>query len=160
MGMSTKLVNDGKTITIITQQYVTGLYVAIYEKGNPIPTQASSQKEEVAYHRWLRKKYPGYIKESSSIIPEKTVVIFRKFPKGEVVALFPEIQANNHHGECLCYQHVGQHGPASYSMVDRTKLASAAEYAELKTELESIGYDLLIRKRINKRWYEVPREVR
>jgi hypothetical protein len=86
---------------------------------------------------------------------KKTVVIFRKFPEGDIIAMFPEIQADQNRCDCLSYQHIGQHGPASYFLVDRTKLAIAAEYAELKAELESIGYDLIIRKRINKHWYEV-----
>jgi hypothetical protein len=146
---------DGKKRTVITQQYVCGLYVAIYKEGVAIPDQLTSKYKEVDFHRRLRKKIPDFLKEESSEIPDKTVVIFRKFPEGDIIAIFPEIQANENRCDCLSYQHIGQHGPASYSLVDRTKLAVAAEYTELKTELESIGYDLTIRKRINKRWYEI-----
>jgi len=150
------LCKDGKKRKVITQQYVSGLYIAIYEEGKAIPTQLTSKLKEVDYHRFVRKQMKDFIRLESSEIPDKTVVIFRKFPEGEIVAIFPEIPANDHRAECLCYQHIGQHGPASYSLVDRTKLATAAEYAELKTELESIGYDLIVHKRINKRWYECP----
>lgn len=152
---------DGKKRTVMTQQYVSGLYVAIYEEGKAIPTQLVSTLKEVEYHRFVRKSMPDFIRLDSSEIPDKTVVIFRKFHKKEdrdgdnIIAMFPEIQANDNRYDCQSYQHIGQHGAASYSLVDRTKLATAEEYAELKAELEAIGYDLTVRKRNNKKWWEV-----
>jgi hypothetical protein len=85
---------------------------------------------------------------------EKTTVIFRKFKGGEIIALFPEIQADMSKGNCQSYQHIGQHGAASYDLVSNTKLATANEYGDLKKELEDIGYNLEIKKRINKRWFD------
>ena len=85
----------------------------------------------------------------------KTKVIFRKFKDGEVIALFPELQANDNHAHCQSYMHVGQHGSANYDVNAKNKLATESEYKDLKEELESIGYNLDVRKRITKRWFEV-----
>jgi hypothetical protein len=80
---------------------------------------------------------------------ESTIVIFRKYPDDEVIALFPEIPADNQGLLCLSYMHVGQHGHADCSIVSReTRPASPSEYAPLKKELESIGYVLEVRERI------------
>jgi hypothetical protein len=89
---------------------------------------------------------------------KKTVVIFRKGIGAEeewILALFPELQATLSRDECLSYMTVGQHGSASYRSVLWTKPAKPEEYASLKEELESIGYDLIVRKKISKRWYEI-----
>ena len=109
---------DGKKRKVITQQYISGLYIAIYEENKPIPVQTTSTMREVDYHRGLRKKIPDYIRLESSEIPDKTVVIFRKFfglDGDDVIAIFPEIQANDNRCDCQSYQHIGQHGPASYA---------------------------------------------
>ena len=61
--------------------------------------------------------------------------------KGDVIALFPDIDAGS--GLCQSYEHVGQHGGADYQVVlKRTRLATVAEYADLKHELEERGYVL------------------
>lgn len=81
-----------------------------------------------------------------------TAVIFRKyvvsFGNGEfgVVALFPEIPTDCNGRFCQSYEHLGQHSSASYNHVvsKLTVRAKAKEYAELKTELESIGYKLKV----------------
>ena len=77
----------------------------------------------------------------------KTKVIFRKFKDGEVLALFPEL-IEYPNGNCESYMHIGQHSWADYSgCIQITKPATEAEYSDLAKELESIGYNLLIRKR-------------
>jgi beta-glucosidase-like glycosyl hydrolase len=45
-----------KVLRFMTQQYVTGLYVAIYTEGEPTPQQTGSDMKEVDFHRDLRKK--------------------------------------------------------------------------------------------------------
>ena len=76
---------------------------------------------------------------------ESTVVIFRYW-KGEVIALFPYIPATR--GHCLSYQHIGQHSGADYSgIVATSRPATPKEYTALKTELQSIGYNLTILQR-------------
>lgn len=77
----------------------------------------------------------------------KTVVVFRMFKDGEVLALFPDI-VNYRNGECESYQHVGQHGAADYGhCIQITTPAKPDEYADLQCELEGMGYNLDIRKR-------------
>lgn len=76
-----------------------------------------------------------------------TPVVFRvwKDPKyhNGVIALFP--YENEGQGNCLSYEHVGQHGPAHYTgVMSITRPATPEEYADLKEELESIGYRLRI----------------
>jgi len=83
---------------------------------------------------------------------EEVLTIFRKYKNksppwyGDIVALFPELPGSQ--GYCLCYQHVGQHGDASYPyVISITKPATPEEYNDLKTELESIGYVLKIKQK-------------
>jgi len=84
---------------------------------------------------------------------ERTTVIFRKFRQGDIIALFPEIQADMSRGNCQSYQHTGQHGAANYRIVNNTKLATPEEYMPLADELYRIGYKLTTRKRISKKWF-------
>lgn len=74
-------------------------------------------------------------------------VIFRVYPNGDVIALFPEIAVDTIGYNCQSYMHVGQHGAASPSLVDDTKPATPKEYEPLKKELEKAGYDLEVIKR-------------
>jgi hypothetical protein len=79
-----------------------------------------------------------------------TEVIFRMYrtnPK-TCLALFP--YADQGQGRVTCYEHIGQHGEACYlSCMGITRPASAEEYADLKSELEShCGYNLKV---INRR---------
>jgi len=74
------------------------------------------------------------------------LTIFRKFKEGDIIALFPEIE--HCFPMCSSYQHIGQHGGADYhGLIQITTLATPPEYEPLKTELESIGYDLKIREK-------------
>lgn len=71
-------------------------------------------------------------------------VLFRKWPDGEIVALFPEIPADVNGWSCTAYSRVGQHGGANASrVVGDTKAAKPDEYAELLGELGRIGYTRL-----------------
>lgn len=80
---------------------------------------------------------------------EFTIVIFRTFKSGEVIALFPEERL--HLDLCKSYMHVGQHDSAEYNQVmSRTKPSCPEEIAPLKREIESLGYLLKIRKRWHK----------
>lgn len=77
---------------------------------------------------------------------DKTVVIFRKFPDGEIVALFPYIIDAPH--RVMTYMHVGQHSNMDYHrVVSLTRPAKPEEYASLARELTRIGYNLDIRAR-------------
>lgn len=77
---------------------------------------------------------------------EKTIVLFRMFPDGEIVAVFPEVAGSL--GEVVFYAHVGQHGSGPFEhIMDITRAAKASEYDDLKKELtEHYGYDLDVRR--------------
>jgi hypothetical protein len=79
---------------------------------------------------------------------EFTLVVFRRFKDGgDIIALFPEEIADAA-GNCMSYQHIGQHGAADYSgCIAASVPASDAEFSELKRELEAIGYRLKVRRR-------------
>lgn len=70
----------------------------------------------------------------------KDRVIFRKFPEGDVIALFPGIGAYNE--RILCYQHIGQHGETCLDFVEELQPATPEEYKDLLDELTAIGYDV------------------
>lgn len=76
-------------------------------------------------------------------------VIFRVFKTdGDVIALFPDLQAETNRPLIVSYQHVGQHGSADYfGILADTRPATPDEFKSLKTELEQIGYRLIVRKR-------------
>ena len=82
----------------------------------------------------------------------KTVVIFRKFKNGEIIALFPGEKYDNYSGLIMSYMHVGQHGSADYScIIMKTLPAKEQEYNSLLTELKSLGYNLQVNKKRTKR---------
>ena len=68
--MVTTVIIDGEKFRFITQQYIVGLYVAVYKEGHSLPDQGSSRLKEADFHRKIRKSYPDFIKEESSILPE------------------------------------------------------------------------------------------
>ena len=74
-------------------------------------------------------------------MPEQTPTVFRVWPDGEVIALFPATAAGSQYGDCTCYQHVGQHGSADYHhVIGKTRRAKPDEYADLLHELKTLGY--------------------
>lgn len=79
---------------------------------------------------------------------ETTKVIFRKWPKkegGDIIAIFPEDIGNMSPYTCMMYEHVGQHGGGDPQLVIRnTAPAKPPEYANLKEELEGMGYSLQV----------------
>lgn len=87
---------------------------------------------------------------------DKTRVIFRKFPDGDTIALFPSIPGDMNPGvTCLSYQHVGQHGAACVNLTsDYTTPATPEEYAPLLAELRSLGYSPVIAYRATAKDYQ------
>lgn len=76
-----------------------------------------------------------------------TKVIFRMF-QGQVIALFPEEPGTENKYTCGSYAHIGQHGSATPMIViDGSQRATAEQYANLKRELELLGYRLQVIKR-------------
>ena len=80
----------------------------------------------------------------------KDRVIFRKFPDGEIIALFPNLVCD-YYGNIISYMHVGQHAAAAVGIVKDTKPASPKEFAPLYNELKKIGYNLQVGKRLTKK---------
>lgn len=74
--------------------------------------------------------------------------IFRVYPNGEVIALFPQIAAGYGGYLCESYMHVGQHGAADTNIVvKQTRPAFVGKYWVLLKELEQIGYNPVVRKK-------------
>jgi acyl-CoA-binding protein len=77
--------------------------------------------------------------------PER--VIFRAWKdSGDVIAIFPDWNYGNSQtskpGMVMSFEHVGQHGEASWpGLKSETRAATPAEYAAVKEELESSPYD-------------------
>jgi hypothetical protein len=89
---------------------------------------------------------------------DSTKVVFRVWlSDGDVIALFPEIPADNDGKLCQSFQHVGQHGGTDTAIVrERTRPAQfiraghkgdAKAVAELSRELRERGYKLDVRHR-------------
>ncbi len=82
---------------------------------------------------------------------EAQPVLFRVWKKSVgsgVIALFPT-EAADHRGNLVnSYEHVGQHGGADLlGVIGNSRPAKPAEYADLKRELERIGYKLVVKQR-------------
>jgi len=69
--------------------------------------------------------------------------------KGVVFAMLPH-ECGDRSGHVTCYQHIGQHGTADYSGCIRdSRPATEEEYADLKKEMEGLGYNLKVVKKQN-----------
>lgn len=79
--------------------------------------------------------------------PTPTRVVFRRYRKeGDIIAILLDVAANP--GYVVCYQHIGQHGEGKYwGIMADSRRAAPEEYAQLKKELEQIGYIVHVRKR-------------
>lgn len=83
-------------------------------------------------------------------------VVYRKYPNGEIIALFPQIAANVYGWLCHSYMHTGQHGAAEINFIIRKTLpATPNEYAELQAELEQIGYNPQPAKKCTHKDYKI-----
>lgn len=78
--------------------------------------------------------------------PEPVNVAFRKFPDGDVIAFISGYPCN--HGMVMSYMHFGQHGEALRELQEELEAIPAAEYADLLSELTSIGYAVTVVDRI------------
>lgn len=87
--------------------------------------------------------------------PAPIPVIYRTFPSGEVIALFPTLAATCWDPwQCTAYMHTGQHGSADPLLVHDTRPATPDEIAPLQAELERIGYALRPVKRFTMKHYQ------
>lgn len=82
---------------------------------------------------------------------DKDRVIFKLTPGDkQVIAFLPDYQE---YTQIMCYMHVGQHGTASLEFYWECTPARPDQYAALKAELESIGYNLDVKRRLSSKWY-------
>ena len=70
----------------------------------------------------------------------KDKVVFRKFPDGDIIALFPDEIFSD--GFITSYMRIGQHSGAMKSLIDELKPATDQESLNLKNELIQIGYNI------------------
>lgn len=61
---------------------------------------------------------------------------------GGVFAYFPDM--NEGYNSRGCYAHVGQHSACHVDYADACCVAKADQYSDLKEELESMGYNLVV----------------
>lgn len=74
----------------------------------------------------------------------KTTVRFYVESDGSPLAYFPKETYNGGAAKC-CYSHIGQHSACHPDYIRKMKKATPQQYQPLKKELESIGYNLLIK---------------
>jgi len=92
--------------------------------------------------------------------PGYTKVQFRKWPEGDVIALFLEEPGTPDPATCSSYQHIGQHGSADpYLVRNVTRPARPHEYHALARELRRIGYKLRVVQRGSQHDYQVRRKA-
>jgi hypothetical protein len=86
-------------------------------------------------------------KKSGDVLP----VIFKlETNPRNVLAVFPTVPGTNSPYTCLCYAHFGQHASCDQTYAATLKPAKPNEYADLKRELEQIGYHLEVRSRFTR----------
>lgn len=76
----------------------------------------------------------------------KTKVKFLKEGTGTLAVFIDEPAEFNGYrrDNVMCYSHVGQHSPCAPEYYKKLQRATPAEYADLKRELEELGYNLEI----------------
>jgi hypothetical protein len=80
---------------------------------------------------------------------QTTDIIFRKYPEGDIIAIFPH-ECNDRRGNVTSYMQTGQHSSADYKgVISSTKPATLAESNDLFHELKGLGYDIRIVARQN-----------
>lgn len=75
----------------------------------------------------------------------ETRIVFRVFPEGDVIALFPNEESSP--GYISSYQRVGQHGDASRELIRELRPATKKECGPLLKELKRIGYKNIVVER-------------
>lgn len=67
-------------------------------------------------------------------------IVFKKFPTGEVIALFPD--STPILGYIDSYMVIGQHSPAHSDLLTELEGANPSECVELIRDLRLVGYNL------------------
>jgi len=82
------------------------------------------------------------IGDRSEYMSKKNIkVVFRVFPGGAVIALFPKMLVCDYEDSIVSYMRIGQHSSASPKLIKQLKPATKSEYAALLKELiDLVGY--------------------
>jgi hypothetical protein len=64
--------------------------------------------------------------------------VFRRFPEGDVIALFCGTARDCNPGNVTSYMHVGQHSEASRGLGRNLPLATPEQYEPLRRELQRV----------------------
>jgi len=67
----------------------------------------------------------------------QTIVIFRKYEDGQIIALFPNIKED---GFILSYMGIGQHGNASIDLISDLDQCNSEETSQGIKMLHDVGY--------------------
>jgi len=94
--------------------------------------EAFKQAVGISSRHWgmpKEKAFPprGQRSHATKKQPDCLDVVFRAFPDGDVIALFPGVEEGS--GSIMSYQHIGQHAAASRSLTHQLRAATQAEYA-------------------------------
>ena len=88
---------------------------------------------------------PCFIRYQDLDEPCRERTIFRKFPEGDVIALFPGTSWDCYSNtDCMSYMHTGQHGPASVQLIKELERPDDSEIEELKKEYGTLYSTLLV----------------
>lgn len=88
--------------------------------------------------------------------PTKIIFLVHKDDEHNIVfAVMPHICGTYDPQTMTSYEHVGQHGSAHQDYVAECRLATAEEYADLKLELERVGYVVDVQDYTDDTDYEV-----
>ena len=91
------------------------------------------------------------LRQRIGIKDRETPVIFRKWPDGSIIALFPTLADDRAGRSCLSYEHVGQHAKADLTgVIQSSKPTNENEYKALYEELMGLGYKLKVYRRATK----------
>lgn len=74
-----------------------------------------------------------------------TIVRFYTEPDGNTFAYFPNDNHTRDGEYKTCYSRIGQHSSCHPDYLKRCRKATPEQYSDLKTELESIGYNLTVK---------------
>ena len=90
------------------------------------------------------------VAESEEPLTKVEFLVNEREPKNpDLFAYFPEENYDNEGKFKTAYSHVGQHSSASPEYAKESRPATPEEYAPLKTELESLGYNLEVVNGVN-----------
>jgi hypothetical protein len=90
----------------------------------------------------VEPKVKSEVDETSEPLTKVLFLVNEKDPKNpDLFAYFPEENYDNKGNLKVGYSHVGQHGGVDPRYAKESRLATPEEYQNLKTELESIGYN-------------------